>query len=144
MYKRQDLGIGSIISDSVVEIRADHVVKAVTSETNIKAAALRILKSSAIGTKEQNLRTEISGNIEMISAGDIYATELGTANVKNIRSTKNEGKVSLTASGMVNCAEGGSAAITADNITPVSYTHLDVYKRQGYGSGSHRSGDLGR
>mgnify|MGYP001786155402 FL=1 len=53
----------------------------------------------------------------MISAGDIYATELGTANVKNIRSTKNEGKVSLTAAGMVNCAEGGSAAITADNIT---------------------------
>ena len=115
--KERDLGIGSIISDSVVEIRADHVVKAVTSETNIKAAALRILKSSAIGTKEQNLRTEISGNIEMISAGDIYATELGTANVKNIRSTKNEGKVSLTAAGMVNCAEGGSAAITADNIT---------------------------
>ena len=115
--KERDLGIGSIISDSVVEIRADHVVKAVTFETNIKAAALRILKSSAIGTKEQNLRTEISGNMEMISAGDIYATELGTANVKNIRSTKNEGKVSLTAAGMVNCAEGGSAAITADNIT---------------------------
>ena len=37
--------------------------------------------------------------------------------MKNIRSTKNEGKVSLTAAGMVNCAEGGSAAITADNIT---------------------------
>ena len=33
--KERDLGIGSIISDSVVEIRADHVVKAAVSYTHL-------------------------------------------------------------------------------------------------------------
>ena len=114
--KERDLGIGSITSDGLVEITADKAVKALGSDTNIKAAALRILKSSAVGTADQNLRTNISGNMEIISTGDIYVTQQGAAHVKNITSRKNNGTVSLTAGSIVNEADGTTAAINASNI----------------------------
>ena len=40
--KERDLGIGSITSDGLVEITADKAVKALGSDTNNQAAALRI------------------------------------------------------------------------------------------------------
>ena len=92
--KNRELAIGSITSDGVVEISTDKAVKALDSDINIKADALRILKSSAVGTADQNLRTNISGNMEIISMGDIYVTQQGTAYVKNITSSRNNGTVS--------------------------------------------------
>ncbi len=114
--KNRELAIGSITSDGVVEISTDKAVKALDSDINIKADALRILKSSAVGTADQNLRTNISGNMEIISMGDIYVTQQGTAYVKNITSSRNNGTVSLTAGSIANEADGTTAAITASSI----------------------------
>ena len=114
--KDRELAIGSITSDGVVEISTDKAVKALGSDINIKADALRILKSSAVGTADQNLRTNISGNMEIISTGDIYVTQQGTAYVKNITSSRNNGTVSLTAGSIANEADGTTAAITASSI----------------------------
>ena len=101
----------------MVEISTDKAVKALDSDINIKADALRILKSSAVGTADQNLRTNISGNMEIISMGDIYVTQQGTAYVKNITSSRNNGTVSLTAGSIANEADGTTAAITASFFT---------------------------
>lgn len=71
--KTKELLIDSITSADLVNISAEKAVtaKAHTDGTsNITAAALQIVKSNAVGTKDQNLKTNISGNMEISSTGD--------------------------------------------------------------------------
>lgn len=113
----KDLSIGSIVSDGEVWIQAVKGIKALTyGDSNIRAAALRILSSTAVGEKDQELKTDISGNMNIISSGNIYLNEKTAANVENITSTGNDSVVSITADSIANGASANSAAITAVNL----------------------------
>ena len=113
----KDLTIGNIISSGNVQIEAAGAIKALeTEESNIRAAALKILSSTAVGEKDNSLKTDISGNMSILSSGNVYVNEKSAANVENITSTGSDSIVSITAERIANCAAEGNAAITAANI----------------------------
>ena len=113
----KDLTIGNIISNGNVQIKAAGAIKALeTEESNIRAAALKILSSTAVGEKDNSLKTDISGNMSILSSGNVYVNEKSAANVENITSTGSDSIVSITAERIANRAAEGNAAITAANI----------------------------
>lgn len=113
----KDLTIGNIISNGNVQIKAAGAIKALeTEESNIRAAALKILSSTAVGGKDNSLKTDISGNMSILSSGNVYVNEKSAANVENITSTGSDSIVSITAERIANRAAEGNAAITAVNI----------------------------
>ena len=113
----KDLTIGNIISSGNVQIKAAGAIKALeTEESNIRAAALKILSSTAVGGKDNSLKTDISGNMSILSSGNVYVNEKSAANVENITSTGSDSIVSITAERIANRAAEGNAAITAVNI----------------------------
>lgn len=113
----KDLTIGNIISNGNVQIKAAGAIKALeTEESNIRAAALKILSSTAVGGKDNSLKTDISGNMSILSSGNVYVNEKSAANVENITSTGSDSIVSITAERIANRAAEGNAAITAANI----------------------------
>lgn len=113
----KELTIGNIISNGNVQIKAAGAIKALeTAESNIRAAALKILSSTAVGGKDNSLKTDISGNMSILSSGNVYVNEKSAANVENITSTGSDSIVSITAERIANRAAGGNAAITAANI----------------------------
>ena len=115
--KTKNLTIGTINSKGEVQIEAVAAIKALeTKESNIKAAALKILSSTAVGEKDNSLKTDISGDMHIVSSGDIYLNENAVANIENITSTGSDSTVSITAGSIVNRAAEGNAAITAANI----------------------------
>lgn len=113
----KDLTIGNIISNGNVQIKAAGAIKALeTEESNIRAAALKILSSTAVGEEDNSLKTDISGNMSILSSGNVYVNEKSAANVENITSTGSDSIVSITAERIANRAAEGNAAITAANI----------------------------
>lgn len=113
----KELTIGNIISNGNVQIKAAGAIKALeTAESNIRAAALKILSSTAVGGKDNSLKTDISGNMSILSSGNVYVNEKSAANVENITSTGSDSIVSITAERIANRAAEGNAAITAANI----------------------------
>lgn len=113
----KDLTIGNIISNGNVQIKAAGAIKALeTEESNIRAAALKILSSTAVGEKDNSLKTDISGNMSILSSGNVNVNEKSAANVENITSTGSDSIVSITAERIANRAAEGNAAITAANI----------------------------
>lgn len=113
----KDLTIGNIISSGNVQIEAAGAIKALeTEESNIRAAVLKILSSTAVGGKDNSLKTDISGNMSILSSGNVYVNEKSAANVENITSTGSGSIVSITAERIANRAAEGNAAITAANI----------------------------
>lgn len=113
----KELTIGNIISNGNVQIKAAGAIKALeTEESNIRAAALKILSSTAVGGKDNSLKTDISGNMSILSSGNVYVNEKSAANVENITSTGSDSIVSITAERIANRAAEGNATITAANI----------------------------
>lgn len=113
----KELTIGKIISNGNVQIKAAGAIKALeTEESNIRAAALKILSSTAVGEKDNSIKTDISGNMSILSSGNVYLNEKSAANVENITSTGSDSIVYITAERIANRAEEGNAAITAANI----------------------------